>query len=55
MLAKEGIPKGEISLKLNVSYVTVCHWTGDLTNRHSHANGRYFLSLAEIAKKEYMV
>ena len=55
MLAKKGIFKGEISLRLNVGYATVCRWTGDLTNRHSHVNGRYFLALAEIAKKGYMV
>ena len=55
MLAKNGIPKGEISLRLNVSYATVCRWTGDVTNRHSHVNGRYFLALAEIAKRGYMV
>lgn len=55
MLAKRGIPKGEISLRLNVSYTTVCRWTGDVTNRHSHVNGRYFLALAEIAKKGYMI
>ena len=55
MLAKRGIAKGEIAMKLKVNYATICRWTGDLTNRHSHVNGRYFLALAEIAKKGYMV
>ena len=55
MLAKRGMAKGEIAMKLKVNYTTICRWTGDLTNRHSHVNGRYFLALAEIAKKGYMV
>ena len=54
-LAKRGMQKGEIALRLGVNYTSVCRWTGDLTNRHSHVNGRYFLALAEIAKKGYMV
>ncbi len=54
-LAKKGIEKDEIALRLNVSYGTVCRWTRDLTNRHSHVNGRYFLALAEIAKNGYIV
>jgi hypothetical protein len=55
MLAKRGMAKGEIAMKLKVNYATICRWTGDLTNRHSHVNGRYFLALADIAKKGYMV
>lgn len=55
LMAKRGVAKGEIAMRLKVNYVTICRWTGDLTNRYSHVNGRYFLALAEIAKKGYMV
>ncbi len=55
IMAKHGIEKGDIALRLKVNYSTICRWTGDLTNRYSHVNGRYFLALAEIARKGYMV
>ena len=55
LLAKKGIEKEEIALRINVNYDTVCRWTRDLTNRHSHVNGRYFLVLAELAKNGYVV
>ncbi len=54
-MARQGMEKGEISAKLSVGYCTIARWTRDITNRHSHVNGRYFLILARLAGDGYFI
>jgi hypothetical protein len=55
MMVKRGIEKGEVAERLKVHYGSVSRWTRDLTNRHSHVNGRYFLVLAELVREGFFI